>query len=84
MPPHRPDARWSSPLHGTADPGSPAQPTRCDLAERVRRLERPAVAPLLAGLQHTVESFVEIGPGDLADLAWLLGLLDRLADAAGP
>jgi len=37
-----------------------------DLAEWVRGLEEPAVAPLLAALQHTLESFVEIGLGYLS------------------
>ncbi|MCW7942282.1 daunorubicin resistance protein DrrC [Streptomyces hygroscopicus] len=37
-----------------------------DLAEWVRGLDEPSVAPLLAKLQHTLESFVEIGLGYLA------------------
>jgi excinuclease UvrABC ATPase subunit len=37
-----------------------------DLAEWVRGLKEPSVAPLLAKLQHTVESFVEIGLGYLS------------------
>ncbi|MGW7817395.1 ATP-binding cassette domain-containing protein [Streptomyces puniciscabiei] len=37
-----------------------------DLAEWVRRLDRPAVAPLLASLRHTLDSFVEIGLGYLS------------------
>jgi excinuclease UvrABC ATPase subunit len=37
-----------------------------DLAEWVRRLEEPSVAPLLAGLRHLLESFVEIGLGYLS------------------
>jgi excinuclease UvrABC ATPase subunit len=36
-----------------------------DLAEWVRGLDEPSVAPLLASLQHTLESFVEIGLGYL-------------------
>jgi excinuclease UvrABC ATPase subunit len=36
-----------------------------DLAEWVRGLDEPSVAPLLAALQHTLESFVEIGLGYL-------------------
>jgi excinuclease UvrABC ATPase subunit len=36
-----------------------------DLAEWLRLLDEPAVAPLLAGLQHTFDSFVEIGLGYL-------------------
>jgi excinuclease UvrABC ATPase subunit len=37
-----------------------------DLAEWVRELEEPSVAPLLAGLQHLLDSFVEIGLGYLS------------------
>ncbi|HEX4012040.1 MAG TPA: excinuclease ABC subunit UvrA [Solirubrobacteraceae bacterium] len=37
-----------------------------DLAEWVRGLDEPSVAPLLAGLQRTVDSFVEIGLGYLS------------------
>ncbi|MGW9028178.1 ATP-binding cassette domain-containing protein [Streptomyces sp. NPDC055722] len=37
-----------------------------DLAEWVRRLDDPSVAPLLTALQHTLESFVEIGLGYLS------------------
>src|SRR5215203_2899707 len=37
-----------------------------DLAEWVRGLDEPAVAPLLAKLQQTVESFVEVGLGYLS------------------
>ncbi|MER6731369.1 excinuclease ABC subunit UvrA [Streptomyces puniciscabiei] len=37
-----------------------------DLAEWVRGLDRPAVAPLLASLRHTLDSFVEIGLGYLS------------------
>ncbi|MEU0100515.1 excinuclease ABC subunit UvrA [Streptomyces sp. NPDC006267] len=37
-----------------------------DLAEWVRGLHEPAVAPLLAALQQTLDSFVEIGLGYLA------------------
>ena len=37
-----------------------------DLAEWLRDLDEPAVAPLLAGLQHTFDSFVEIGLGYLS------------------
>ncbi|MET8331700.1 excinuclease ABC subunit UvrA [Streptomyces sp. NPDC005181] len=37
-----------------------------DLAEWVRGLKEPSVAPLLAALQHTLESFVEIGLGYLS------------------
>ena len=37
-----------------------------DLAEWVRELDEPSVAPLLASLLHTLESFVEIGLGYLS------------------
>ncbi|MFI8292283.1 excinuclease ABC subunit UvrA [Streptomyces sp. ms191] len=37
-----------------------------DLAEWVRGLKEPSVAPLLAALQRTLDSFVEIGLGYLA------------------
>ncbi|HEX6813067.1 MAG TPA: excinuclease ABC subunit UvrA, partial [Planctomycetota bacterium] len=37
-----------------------------DLAGWVRRLAEPSVAPLLAGLQHLLDSFVEIGLGYLS------------------
>ncbi len=37
-----------------------------DLAEWVRNIDKPSVAPLLATLQQTLESFVEIGLGYLS------------------
>ena len=37
-----------------------------DLAEWVARLDEPSVAPLLEGLRHTLDSFVEIGLGYLS------------------
>ena len=37
-----------------------------DLAEWVGGLDEPSVAPLLAGLRHTLDSFVEIGLGYLS------------------
>ncbi len=37
-----------------------------DLAEWVRDLDEPSVAPLLGTLQHTLDSFVEIGLGYLS------------------
>jgi excinuclease UvrABC ATPase subunit len=37
-----------------------------DLADWVRKLDEPSVAPLLAGLQHLVEAFSEIGLGYLS------------------
>lgn len=37
-----------------------------DLADWVRDLDEPSVAPLLAGLQHVLDSFTEIGLGYLS------------------
>ncbi|MGK5544771.1 ATP-binding cassette domain-containing protein [Streptomyces sp. URMC 127] len=37
-----------------------------DLAEWVRGIKEPSVAPLVAALQHTLDSFVEIGLGYLS------------------
>ncbi len=37
-----------------------------DLADWVRGLDEPSVAPLLAGVQHLLDSFVEIGLGYLS------------------
>ncbi|MGH3474464.1 MAG: ATP-binding cassette domain-containing protein, partial [Aeromicrobium sp.] len=37
-----------------------------DLADWIRGLEEPSVAPLLTGLQHLLDSFVEIGLGYLS------------------
>src|SRR5207248_1197027 len=37
-----------------------------DLADWVRRLDEPSVAPLLTALQHILDSFVEIGLGYLS------------------
>jgi excinuclease ABC A subunit len=37
-----------------------------DLAEWLRELQEPSVAPLLAGLQHLLDSFAEIGLGYLS------------------
>jgi excinuclease UvrABC ATPase subunit len=37
-----------------------------DLAEWVRGLDEPSVAPLLAAIRHTLDSFVEIGLGYLS------------------
>ena len=37
-----------------------------DLADWVRGIDEPSVAPLLGALQHTIESFVEIGLGYLS------------------
>ncbi|MEV6600970.1 excinuclease ABC subunit UvrA [Actinoplanes sp. NPDC051346] len=37
-----------------------------DLADFVRKLTEPSVAPLLAGLQHLLDSFAEIGLGYLS------------------
>ena len=40
-----------------------------DLADWVRGLDEPSVAPLLAALGHTLDSFVEIGLGYLSSTA---------------
>ncbi len=37
-----------------------------DLADWIRALDQPSVAPLLTGLQHLLDSFVEIGLGYLS------------------
>ena len=37
-----------------------------DLAEWIRKLDEPSVAPLLKGLQHLLDSFAEIGLGYLS------------------
>jgi excinuclease UvrABC ATPase subunit len=37
-----------------------------DLADWIRELEEPSVAPLIAGLQHILDSFAEIGLGYLS------------------
>src|SRR5512133_555597 len=37
-----------------------------DLADWVRRLDEPSVAPLLTGVQHLLDSFAEIGLGYLS------------------
>ncbi|MCR2784699.1 MULTISPECIES: excinuclease ABC subunit UvrA [unclassified Microbacterium] len=37
-----------------------------DLAEWLRTIDDPSVAPLIAGLRHTIDSFVEIGLGYLS------------------
>ena len=37
-----------------------------DLADWIRDLDKPSVAPLLAGLQHLLDSFAEIGLGYLS------------------
>src|SRR6187399_402494 len=37
-----------------------------DLADWIRELEEPSVAPLLIGLQHLLDSFAEIGLGYLS------------------
>jgi Excinuclease ATPase subunit len=41
-------------------------PQISDLAEEVRGLDQPSVAPLLASLQQILDSFVEIGLGYLS------------------
>lgn len=37
-----------------------------DLAEWIRKIKEPSVAPLIAGLQHLIDSFAEIGLGYLS------------------
>ncbi|MEI2778109.1 MAG: excinuclease ABC subunit UvrA [Tetrasphaera sp.] len=37
-----------------------------DLAQWIKHLEEPSVAPLVAGLRHTLDSFVDIGLGYLS------------------
>ena len=72
----------SPPAPSAAAPGSARRPGRrrssginiadacamqiSDLAEWVRGLDEPSVAPLLAALQQTLDSFVEIGLGYLS------------------
>ncbi len=55
-------------------------PQISDLAEWVRGLDEPSVAPLLTALRQTLDSFVEIG------LGWptLLGELDANRGSADP
>ncbi len=55
----------SSKVHGTTIAEASAMQIS-DLSEWVGGLDEPSVAPLLGSLQHTLESFVEIGLGYLA------------------
>ncbi|MFU8872784.1 ATP-binding cassette domain-containing protein [Micromonospora sp. SL4-19] len=59
------EAARSSKIKGTSIADACAMQIS-DLAEWVRGLDEPSVAPLLATLQHTLESFVEIGLGYLS------------------
>ncbi len=55
----------SSKIHGTSIADACAMQIT-DLAEWVRSLDEPEVAPLLRGLTHLLDSFVEIGLGYLS------------------
>ncbi|MEY9838624.1 ATP-binding cassette domain-containing protein [Streptacidiphilus sp. EB103A] len=59
------DAARSSRIGGTNIAEASAMQIS-DLAEWVRGLDEPSVAPLLASLGHTLDSFVEIGLGYLS------------------
>ncbi|GHH44838.1 ATP-binding cassette domain-containing protein [Streptomyces candidus] len=59
------DVARSSKIDGISIADACAKEIR-DLAEWVRTLSEPSVAPLLAALQQTLDSFVEIGLGYLA------------------
>jgi excinuclease UvrABC ATPase subunit len=59
-----PEAR-SSTIHGTSIADLCAMQIS-DVAEWVRDLDEPSVAPLLKGLQHVLDSFAEIGLGYLS------------------
>jgi excinuclease UvrABC ATPase subunit len=59
------DAARSSKVNGTSIADACAMEIT-DLAEWVRGLDEPSVAPLLAALQLTLDSFVEIGLGYLS------------------
>jgi excinuclease UvrABC ATPase subunit len=59
------EAARSSKINGTSIADACAMQIN-DLADWVRDLDAPSVAPLLAGLQHTLDSFVEIGLGYLS------------------
>jgi len=59
------EAARSSRIHGINIADACAMEIR-DLAVWVRGLDEPSVAPLLAALGHTLESFVEIGLGYLS------------------
>ncbi len=59
------EAARSSKIHGINIADACAMQIS-DLAEWVRGLDEPSVAPLLATLQHTLDSFAEIGLGYLS------------------
>src|SRR3979411_1902068 len=59
------EAARSSKIKGTSIADACAMQIS-DLAEWVRSLDEPSVAPLLATLRHTLDSFVEIGLGYLS------------------
>jgi excinuclease UvrABC ATPase subunit len=59
------EAARSSKIKGISIADACAMEIR-DLAEWVRGFNEPSVAPLLSALQHTLESFVEIGLGYLS------------------
>ncbi len=59
------EAARSSKIKGTSIADACAMQIS-DLADWVRGLDEPLVAPLLATLQHTLDSFVEIGLGYLS------------------
>jgi excinuclease UvrABC ATPase subunit len=59
------EAARSSKIKGISIADACAMEIR-DLAEWVRNLDEPSVGPLLGALQHTLDSFVEIGLGYLS------------------
>ena len=59
------EAARSSTIHGVSIADACAMQIS-DLAQWVRVLKEPSVAPLLATLQHSLDSFVEIGLGYLS------------------
>ena len=59
------EAARSSKIKGTSIADACAMQIT-DLAEWVRRLDEPSVAPLLGALRHSLDSFVEIGLGYLS------------------
>jgi excinuclease UvrABC ATPase subunit len=61
----RSEAARSSKIRGLAITDACAMQVS-DLAEWVRSLDEPSVAPLLTGLRHLLDSFVEIGLGYLS------------------
>jgi excinuclease UvrABC ATPase subunit len=59
------EAARSSKIHGINIAEACAMQIN-DLADWLRRIQQPAVAPLLAALQHTLDAFVEMGLGYLS------------------